>query len=280
MSAAGPVGPRDAMEFINEQDEATLRRFVDRLEARGADPVFTGYREEYFDRAALTSARTVLEVGCGTGLIARALAGRKGFGGRVTAVDQSPVLVDAARRLSAAEGVDGRIDFLVGDAHALDLPGGTFDAVIAHTLISHVGDPLTVLREAARVVRPGGTVTVFDGDYASLSFGGADAALGQAMEQALLAVIVSKPRVMRDLPRVLVAAGLRTTFVRAHVHAEVGTGAFFPGMLDAFAPLISRAGLLPAERVDGWLAEQRRAMADGTFFAACNYYTYIAERRS
>jgi ubiquinone/menaquinone biosynthesis C-methylase UbiE len=47
---------------------------------------------------------------------------------------------------------------------------GEFDIVILHTLISHADDPARVLGEARRVVRPGGTVAVFDGDYASLTF--------------------------------------------------------------------------------------------------------------
>jgi ubiquinone/menaquinone biosynthesis C-methylase UbiE len=89
-------------------------------------------------------------------------------------VDQSPVLLEAARRLAAEEGMGGRIEFRVGDAHALDLADASFDVVVAYTLVSHVTDPATVLREVARVVRPGGAVVVVDGDYASWTFGCSD----------------------------------------------------------------------------------------------------------
>lgn len=125
------MAPRDAMEFINEQD-ATLRRFVERLEARGNNPVFTGYRDAYL--AGIAPGAEVLEIGCGTGVVARALAGRDGFAGRVMAVDQSPMLLDAGRRLAADEGVE--VEFVQGDAHALGLPDARFDVVIAHTLIT------------------------------------------------------------------------------------------------------------------------------------------------
>ena len=60
---------RDAMEFINEQDEATLQRFVERLEFRGKDPTFVGYREAYVDKMALGCTADVLELGCGTGVV-------------------------------------------------------------------------------------------------------------------------------------------------------------------------------------------------------------------
>jgi hypothetical protein len=43
-------------------------------------------------------------------------------------------------------------------------------------------------------------------------------------------------------------------------------------------PYVKRAGLLPAQAVDVWLDEQREAMKNGTFFAACNYYTFLARR--
>ena len=163
---------RDAMEFINEQDEATLQRFVERLEFRGKDPDVRrlpgGLRRQ---DGARSTRRTSLELGCGTGVVTRALAGRDGFEGRVIGIEQSPVLVEVARRLAAEEGVGDRIEFRVGDIHALDLPDASVDAVVAHTTMSHVTDPRTVLDEAARVLRVGGTFAAFDGDYASWTFG-------------------------------------------------------------------------------------------------------------
>jgi hypothetical protein len=52
---------RDAMEFINEQDEATLHRFVERLEFRGRDPTFVGYRDAYVAKMDLAPSARVLD---------------------------------------------------------------------------------------------------------------------------------------------------------------------------------------------------------------------------
>jgi ubiquinone/menaquinone biosynthesis C-methylase UbiE len=150
------MATRDAMEFINEQDDAALQRFIERFEFRGKDPTFVAYREAYLDQLGLSPSAAVLELGCGTGVVARALAGRAGFSGPITGVDQSPVLLEAAGRLAAEEGVGERIEFRLGDAHALELADASFDVVIAHTLVSHVSDPATVLQEAARGGPPGG----------------------------------------------------------------------------------------------------------------------------
>jgi ubiquinone/menaquinone biosynthesis C-methylase UbiE len=230
------------------------------------------YRDAYLEVMDMPAAAEVVELGCGTGVVARAIAARDGFAGRVTGVDQSPEFIAAAERYAADEGVAVR--FLVGDAHAVDLPAGGFDAVVAHTLVSHARDPLAVLAEAARLARPGGSVAVFDGDYAALTFGVSDARLGAAMERALHGVTMSVPGVMRQLPRLLQEAGLELVATQAHVYAEAGASTFFLGLAETFAPLVEA----PAADVEAWLADLRRSAEDGTFFAACNYYAFVARR--
>jgi ubiquinone/menaquinone biosynthesis C-methylase UbiE len=273
---ATQVQARDAMQFINEQSAATLERFIERLEYRGTDPTFVAYRDEYLKLVDLPPTAAVLDLGCGTGVVTRAIAARDGFAGTVTGIDQSPEFIAAAQRLAADDGVGDRVQFAVGDVHALDLPAATFDAVVAHTLISHVRDPLAVLAEAARVVRPGGSVAIFDGDYGSLTFDCSDPRLGEPMERAVQSMIMSSPRVMRELPRLLSKVGLRLVAAQAHVYAEAGSSSFMLNLAKTYGPLVASTGLRPSADVEAWLADQRRAAEDGTFFAACNYYAYVA----
>jgi ubiquinone/menaquinone biosynthesis C-methylase UbiE len=269
---------RDAMQFVNAQDPATLDRFIQRLELRGKDPTFVAYREAYLELIDLPRPAAVLDLGCGTGVVARALAARDGFAGTVTGIDQSAEFITAAEGLAARDGVAGSVQFAVGDAYALEFPASSFDAAIAHTLVSHVRDPLAVITEAARVVRPGGFVAVFDGDYASLTFGCSDPRLGEAVEPAVQATIMSSPRVMRELPRLLAQAGLHLFATQAHVYAETGSSTFLLNLAETYAPLAASTGQPSAAQVEAWLADQRRSAADGTFFAACNYYAYVARR--
>jgi len=268
---------RDAMQFINQQDAATLERFIERLEFRAKDATFAAYREAYLKLIDLPRTAAVLDLGCGTGVVGRAIAARHEFGGTVTGVDQSPALIAAGERLAADDGVGDRVELVVGDAHQLDFPAASFDAAVAHTLFSHVRDPLAVLEEIARVIRPGGSVAIFDGDYGSLTFGSSDAELGQAMECAIQSMIMSSSRVMRELPRLLPKAGLRLTATQAHVYAEAGSSGFMLNAAETYGPLVASKGLRPAADADAWLADQRRSAEDGTFFAACNYYAYTAE---
>ncbi|HEY3082595.1 MAG TPA: methyltransferase domain-containing protein, partial [Chloroflexota bacterium] len=182
------------------------------------------------------------------------------------------------RALAAQEGLSDRIELRVGDAQALALPDAAFDAAIAHTLLSHVSDPPAVLRQMARVVRPGGHVGVFDGDYASLTWGHPDPELGRAMDEAVIATIVNNPRVMREMPRRLREAGLELLAAPGWVYAEVGSGRFWLGFIDSYGPMVRRSGLLAPEMVDAWVADQHRASQERTFFGACVYYAYVARR--
>lgn len=103
------------------------------------------------DAGRVGPGTALLDLGCGAGVLARAAADR---GAGVAGVDADRHAVAAA----TAEVPEG--EFRVGDAHDLDWPDAAFDVVVAVQVLSHVTNPLTVLREAARVAGPGGAVVV------------------------------------------------------------------------------------------------------------------------
>jgi SAM-dependent methyltransferase len=188
------------------------------------------------------------------------------------------MLIDGARRLTADEGLSDNVTYHTGDAHHLPYSDHDFDIVTLHTLISHVEDPQQVLREAHRVVRPGGTVAIFDGDYASLTFAYPDPALARTIEDKLIQLIVANPRIMRDAPRLLPAAGLKLVEADGTLYPNIGTGRFWLAATESYGPLLARSGLLPQAIVDDWQAFQARAVQNNTFFAASSYYTYLTQR--
>jgi len=272
------MSARDPHRFVNELDEFAINGLIARLESRAQDDVFASLLDNYVVRLALPESARVLEVGCGTGVMLRSLARREDFTGKAYGVDQCSHFIDAANRFARAEKVSDQLVFQVGDAHKLDFPAASFDVVIAHTLISHVTEPAAVLKEMARVVRLGGTVVIFDGDYASLTYGFPDHGFGHQMDMALANATFNNPRIMRDLPRLLPEFGLKLTAAWGDAVVEIGKGSYFKSFAETYVPYVKRAGLLPPQAVDVWLDEQREAMKNGTFFAACNYYTFLARR--
>lgn len=272
------MGTEDPHNVSHRLDEATAQRLIERLESRARDAAFCELFHQYIAALNLPDPARVLELGCGTGAMARALAARPDFSGTVVGLDQSPAFIAAARRLAVEDGVAESVEFAVGDAHAVGLDDECADAVIAHTVISHVSEPAGLLREMARLVRRGGSVVVFDGDYASLTYACPDAELGRRMDRALSTLTYRNPLVMRELVRLLPGAGLALTATLANVLAEIGSASYFRSFAETYAPMVVASGLLPAEEVERWLALQRAAMEDGTFFASCNYYAYLARR--
>lgn len=97
------------------------------------------------------SGRDGLDIGCGEGSNTRALARR---GARMRAVDVAPSFVRAAREAEAVAPLGIRFD--EGDALALAFPDGAFDFAAAFMSLMDVPDPALALREAARVLKPGG----------------------------------------------------------------------------------------------------------------------------
>jgi SAM-dependent methyltransferase len=96
----------------------------------------------------------VLDVGCGTGAVALAIARRAGT--RVTGIDLVPRHVERARACAAEAGLQDRTTFLEGDATALPFPDASFDHVYAIESAYHAADKPRFYAECARVLRPGG----------------------------------------------------------------------------------------------------------------------------
>ena len=97
---------------------------------------------------APVAGRTVLDVGTGTGRAALALAAR---GARVTGVDASAEMLAVAARRAASAQID--VTFLRGDAHSLDFPDRSFDAVICLRVLMHTPGWRQSLAELCRVAR-------------------------------------------------------------------------------------------------------------------------------
>jgi ArsR family transcriptional regulator len=96
----------------------------------------------------------VLDIASGDGVLAELLARRAAS---VTCLDYSQTVIAAARKRLAAQG---NVDFQVGDMHALPFAAARFDQVFLLHALTYSHTPATALAEAARVLRPGGRLTL------------------------------------------------------------------------------------------------------------------------
>ena len=101
---------------------------------------------------------TVLDAGCGPGIVSAALATQVG---RVEGVDLTPAMIALARQRVQSEGL-ANVRFQVGDMSALPFEDASFDGAVSRYTVHHLDHPLAALREMVRVTKPGGAIVTLD----------------------------------------------------------------------------------------------------------------------
>lgn len=136
----------ESFHITAEQAELYEECFVPALFAHWVDPVL--------DAAGVRARQDVLDVACGTGIVARRAAERVGPTGHVAGLDLNPAMLAVASRLRPD------VTWRQGDVAALPFDDDSFDVVTCQSAAMFFPDLIGALREMGRVTRPGGVVAV------------------------------------------------------------------------------------------------------------------------
>jgi SAM-dependent methyltransferase len=137
---------QETFQLSVEQAEAYEAMFVPALFEEWAGPLV--------DAAGVSTGQRVLDVACGTGVVARTAADRVGGAGSVVGVDINDGMLAVARRLRPA------IEWKLADAARLPFADDSFDVVVCQAALMFFPDRVAALREMGRVAVPGGTIGV------------------------------------------------------------------------------------------------------------------------
>jgi SAM-dependent methyltransferase len=242
---------------MNDRTHPDSRSPAEIYDAQFVPALFRPWAGVVADAARVGPGQRVLDVACGTGVLACAAAERVGSAGAVTGLDANPQMLAVARRKpTPVQWVDGR-------AESLPFADAGFDAVISQFGLMFFDDRVAALREMVRVLRPGGRLAVAVCDAVENSPGyAALAALLQRLFGDAVANAFRAPFAIGDaalLRRLCEQAGVP----RAEVAAHAGTVRF--ASIDALvsterACVWTLGGLLDDAQFERLLSESRTAL--------------------
>jgi 2-polyprenyl-3-methyl-5-hydroxy-6-metoxy-1,4-benzoquinol methylase len=243
------------------------------LEARGHAPDQQQLYTAIVTALDPQAGARVLDLGCGTGIIARHLAGRVGTAGVVVGVDLSETMLDVARQHANHPA----LRFEHGDATALTYADNYFDHALAARLLMHAPDPHAVLREVRRVVRVGGRLALLERDWGTFVVDHSDRELTRRILDWRCDHIDGNNWMGRQLERLCTQSGWRVHDMRPVVTVARDAQATLLGSLRHAAQLAVQHNIISAVEHDGWIDEIEQRLKQCIFFATINEYILIAE---
>jgi ubiquinone/menaquinone biosynthesis C-methylase UbiE len=264
----------DPYSQITEADPEVLEMIIDALEKRAADPQLVDMREAYFSWIGMDPKSRILEGGCGTGAVARHLANIDSSY-EVVGLDPSPRFIEKAKELS--DGISN-LQFEIGDALSLPFDNASFDVVVFHTCLCHVPGAETALEEAHRVLRPGGKLAVFDGDYASTTFATGDHDPLEQCATAAMAAFVHDRWLVRKLPRLAKAAGFTVERFDSHGYLQSVNPEYLLAVLGRGADALAGWNQIDESMASALKNEAKRRAVAGEFFGFIGFVSMIAIR--
>jgi ubiquinone/menaquinone biosynthesis C-methylase UbiE len=265
--ATAAAGARQSFSAVDTAPDATS--LIAALDQQSSIPAVQRLRAVAFDLLDVRQGARVIDAGCGTGDVARAIAALVGTGGAVVGIDASDTMVNEARRRVGARGL--LVDFRRDDITAITDGDGTYDAAICERVLQHLAHPDRALRELVRVVRPGGRIVVIDTDWGMHAIHGASPAVTDRIVAAWRGRAVHG-LCGRALPALFADVGIADVSVVAETLTSRDPR--YPGQ-EPFAAMAAHAeqcGVIGEEVGGEWLEQLAEAGRDGRFFWALTMF--------
>jgi len=243
----------------------------DYLTRLAASDLGQSYKTLAVTELGIAPGHTVLDLGCGPATDLSTFARLAGPGGTVIGVDHDPLAVEQARERTLGWTT---VDVRQGDVHATQLPDHGVDRVHTDRVLQRVANPLDVLREVHRVLRPTGRAVFAEPDWDTLIVDYPDLEVPRAYRRFIVERVVGNASIGRQLPGFADRAGL--TITRIVPITTVFRDATAADMILGFRRVTERAvaaQYLTQDTADQWFEH----LATHPFFASLTLFIIVGQ---
>lgn len=272
-----PLLPRLSERFSTVTLRGPKVGFAAFLESRATTGMYADLLRALIGDARLEPGEVVLDVGCGTGVLDRQLAGLTGRANPIVGLDVNRYLLDEAAALARSEGLEGIIEFREGDAEALPFADASFNVTLSVTVMEEVNAD-HMLAEMVRVTRPGGRVGVVVRAVDMPRW------VNAKLPAALLAKVQAPAASSGIGPGVAERGCGDASLYGRFVDAGLSNVRMAPRMATASGPVLElfadvwMPSILDADEQQQWRDARALAEAAGTFFIAAPFHCAVGTK--
>jgi len=263
----------DPFQDVDAAGPAFIKMFADTMDARQSDPTMEKIVADYLAALDICVDSKIIEIGAGAGAVTRRIAAHAAPA-KVTGYEPSKGFVAEARD-RAKDHIN--LDFEVADGASLPLGDQSVDVVVMHTVLTHVQDPIRLLDEAFRVLKPHGALVVCDADFSKASLASFPNDPLDSCARAFVSDFVTDAHLVAKLRALVAQAGFAVTQFGMQSRVISDAVQMMPWVKATSQAMVDR-GDIGQGLSDALVAEYERRAQNGTLLGYQVLATAIANK--
>ena len=263
----------DPFQDVDAAGPEFIKLFADSMDARQSDPTMEKIVASYLAQLPLTAQSKIVEVGAGAGAVSRRIAAHA-HPAKVIGFEPSNGFVNEARKRSSEHD---NLSFEVADGTRLPCKDATVDAVILHTVLSHVTDPEPLVCEAARILKDSGHLVICDADFSQAALNHFPNDPLDACAKAFVQGFVTDPFIVGKMRGLMSKAGLNVVAFDV-VSRLITDSPQMRAWVEVTTKQMVESGDIGQPMADALIAEHDRRVSNGILYGYQAFATAIGQK--